>query len=800
MAFRLHRGPPSLAGRLRIHAFVLLLPLIAVAVAAGVGQLVTNGIVSKLATAGGEAGRLGQLHDDLQDVAISGLQFVDTRDAAQQHAFEAARLRVNNDLRAWNQMSGRTAEQRRLTTMLDQAWTAGGPAGSVQAPLADVEKLQAINAAQLASLQGERTAAEHASLIATAVALVLGILSAMLLSRRLSRSILRPLAALHGGAERLAAGDLEHRVAVDGDRELRRVGESFNVMAAELAAGNEAVEARERRLAALLENASDGIVVVSREGSVVYATPSFDIAYQGARARTTDLGDLLHPDDRPRAGRAWARILAGGLGAGEEVEARMRHRDGTWHHVWGRFTNRLDDPDVEGIVLNVSDVTERHEYEERLSYQALHDPLTGLANRELFRQRLQHAAVAQAPSDAPVSVLYLDVDDFKEINDSLGHDAGDQALTQVAQRLVECVRPGDTVARLGGDEFGILLTPAAERDAVTAAERIGAAVRKPFTAGGKELTSDVSIGIATARPASLQPDTLLADADLAMYFAKRGGRGRHAVFTPSMRTALVEHLQLGEELRTAIAERQIEVHYQPIVDLATGVVAGVEALARWQHAERGWIPPDTFIPLAEELGIVQEIDAVVLRRACEQGQQWRAAGLPALRLAVNLSGRNLEDAEVVERVAATLRATGFPAEHLELELTEGVSIAESARAHSVLDGLHRLGLRLAIDDFGTGYSAMGRLRSLPFDRVKVDKTFVDELNKADGRSTLLQTMVEMAHVLGLEVVAEGVEHQEQAEFLRRHGCDFGQGYLFSRPLPAEALTALIAERQGASVG
>ena len=454
------------------------------------------------------------------------------------------------------------------------------------------------------------------------------------------------------------------------------------------------------------------------------------------------------------------------------------------------------------MVLNLSDVTERHEYEERLSYQALHDPLTGLANRELFRQRLQRAAVAHAASDAPISVLYLDVDEFKAINDSVGHNVGDQALTAVAQRLVDSVRPGDTVARLGGDEFGIVLAPASERDALAAAERVIAAVNQPFDAGGKELAPTVSVGIASSHSSTMHPDALLADADLAMYFAKRAGRGRHAVFTPAMRSALVEQLQIGEDLRTALAAGSIEVHYQPIVDLKTGAVVGAEALARWQHSERGWIPPATFIPLAEELGLVQAIDAHVLRRACEQGQRWRAAGITNLRLAVNLSGRNLEDAELVDRVARILEETGFPAAQLELELTEGVSIAESGRASSLLEELHQRGIRLAIDDFGTGYSALGRLRSLPFDRLKVDKTFVDEINSADGRSSLLETMVDMAHVLGLEVVAEGVETAVQEEFLRKHGCDFGQGYLFSKPVTAEELTSLLAvtETREAAVG
>ncbi|MGH7686107.1 MAG: putative bifunctional diguanylate cyclase/phosphodiesterase [Candidatus Dormibacteria bacterium] len=797
---------------------MLLLPLVVVAVAAGVGQLVTSGIVNQVAQATAQAQELDELHDNLQGVADAGLRYLVDRSDASLTAFRAAEGRVAVDLNGWTAVPERTAEENRIFADLQYTWTIAAPdraavgtAGAAPGESAladaaafwissdfgstvgDVAEIQQINTAHLTALQTQRTDAEHTALVTTVAALVLGVAAALILSHRLTRSILPPLRALERGTEAVSTGSYDRSVPEDGYAELGRVGAAFNAMSAQVKARGEEVHSRERRLAALLVNASDGILVVAHDGTLVLATPSFEEAFHPSARGTADISSMVHPDDRERAGRAWARVLAGGLGAGEEVEARLRHRDGTWHHVWCRFTNRLDDPDVEGMVLNLSDVTERHEYEERLSHQALHDPLTGLANRELFRQSLQRAAVAHTASDAPITVLFLDVDDFKQINDSVGHNGGDEALSEVARRLVDAVRPGDTVARLGGDEFGIVLAPASETDALVAAQRVIAAVSHPFITGGKELTPTVSVGIATARPARMQPDALLADADLAMYFAKRAGRGRHAVFTPAMRTALVEQLQLGEELRAAIAAAAIDVHYQPIVDLTTGAVVAAEALARWPHPQRGLIPPATFIPLAEELGIVQDIDAMVLRRACEQGQRWRAMGLTELRLSVNLSGRNLEDVGLVERVARTLEETGFPAAQLELELTEGVSISESARASSLLDALHQLGVKLAIDDFGTGYSALGRLRSLPFDRVKVDKTFVDELNNAEGRSSLLETMVDMAHVLGLEVVAEGVETAAQEEFLRLHGCDFGQGYLFSKPVTADELSAVLAK-------
>jgi EAL domain-containing protein (putative c-di-GMP-specific phosphodiesterase class I) len=327
--------------------------------------------------------------------------------------------------------------------------------------------------------------------------------------------------------------------------------------------------------------------------------------------------------------------------------------------------------------------------------------------------------------------------------------------------------------------------------AVAATKRILGALQRPLTLGGRDVLPRASVGIASTMPGGVGGDSVLGDADLAMYFAKRSGKAQYRMFSAEMRSDLVDRLQLGEDLRAAIESGSLEVNYQPIIDMPSGAVVGAETLARWHHPTRGWVGPVVFIPLAEELNLVERIDAFVLRQACAQGRAWADAGLPRLRIAVNLSGSNLNNPNLVANVAATLADSGFPAANLELELTEGVVIAESDSAVATLHGLKALGLSLAIDDFGTGYSALSRLRALPFDTLKVDKIFVDELDAVRPGSTLAESILDMARVLGLRVVAEGVETSRQADFLRSHGCDFGQGYLFSRPLGVAGFEALL---------
>jgi diguanylate cyclase (GGDEF)-like protein len=502
---------------------------------------------------------------------------------------------------------------------------------------------------------------------------------------------------------------------------------------------------------------------------------------------------MIHPEDRDHVAKALQRVTSGGGGTVSEVEARLLRLDGEWRHAWVKLTNRLGDPAVDGIVLNVTDVSDRHEFEKTLTHQALHDALTGLPNRELLRLRMERAGASAGQEEH--SVLYLDCDDFKRINDTFGHAAGDQYLVELSGRFVASVRPEDTVARLGGDEFAILLESTGAEGARLAAQRIVGAMGLPIVVAGKAVQPSASIGVASSRLGALHPETLLADADLAMYFAKRGGKGGYCVFAEQMRTDLVDRLELGEDLRHAIESNTLQVEYQPIIDLQNGSVVGAEALARWRHASRGWVGPTTFIPLAEELGLVERIDQWVLREACTKGRSWIEDGMHEFKMAVNLSGRDLEQPDLVEQIARILDETGFPAGQLEIELTEGVAINESSGAEKTLEALQSVGIHLAIDDFGTGYSALSRLRNLPFDQLKVDKAFVDDIDLAHRGPLLVDTILEMAHVLGLAVVAEGVETTTQADYLRARGCGFAQGFLFNRPMGHAELTILLKRQQ-----
>ncbi|MGA8417133.1 MAG: EAL domain-containing protein [Candidatus Dormiibacterota bacterium] len=753
--------------------------------------------------------------EDIQHFGLVALDVLVGRGVDDLKAMSASEQQVDSDFEALETRPGMTAAQLQALPSLTSLWAATGAhraairvlgASAVVDPTtastledtldADVKAvttralaLEAIGDAHVVGLRQQRDAAVATSAIAVVLALVLGLAIALWLSSRLAHSVLRPLNALKQATVRLASGDLRHRVAAGSGDEIAELGQSFDNLADQLGEERDAVQSRERRLAALVENVGDGILVVDAKREIVFATPSFRDYLDVDGVASTRLTNIVHPDDLATVGEAWDQSVSGGDGFVLDIEARLKHRDGSWHHVWARVTNRFDDAAVAGMVINVSDVSERHDYEERLTFQALHDSLTGLPNRDLFTQKL-HGSAAMAGHERVNSVLYVDIDDFKRINDTHGHQAGDAFLVAIAERLVAAVRPTDTVARLGGDEYAILLDGTDAAEAVAATERILGSVQRPLVISGRDIAPRVSIGVASAAGrAGLQ--TLVADADLAMYFAKRSGKARYQVFAPAMRSDLLDRLLLGEDLRAAVDSGGISVQYQPVVELKTGLIIGAEALARWRHPTRGSVGPFVFIALAEELGLVERIDALVLREACTQGRKWQEAGLPLMRIAVNLSGSNLTRPDLVASVAGILEETGYSAANLELELTEGVVIAESEAVLATLEGLKALGLHLAIDDFGTGYSALARLRVLPFDTLKVDKIFVDELASADPGSTLAESILDMARVLHLKVVAEGVETSLQADFLRRHGCDFAQGYLFSPAVEPVAFEGLL---------
>ncbi|MEA2608994.1 MAG: hypothetical protein QOJ75_1237, partial [Chloroflexota bacterium] len=431
---------------------------------------------------------------------------------------------------------------------------------------------------------------------------------------------------------------------------------------------------------------------------------------------------------------------------------------------------------------------------------ALYDPTTGLPNRELLTDRIAHALSSSRPAGSgQVGVMLLDLDRFKVINESVGHTVGDRLLVAVGQRLVGCLQPGDTVARFGGDEFGIILDDIADADQAHAiAERIGLELRAPFPMGAREWFISASIGISMGRPGRSTPEEMLREAEIAMVQAKGDPSRRHALFEPSMSDHTIERIDLENDLRQGIERGELRLHYQPLIDLATDRIVGFEALVRWQHPVRGLMPPLSFIPLAEETGLILPLGRWVLETACRQARAWRDArpNGPDLFMSVNLSARQFVQADLVDQVAAILRETGLDPGGLEIEITESVLMDQSEAGIRTLGRLRELGVRLVLDDFGTGYSSLSYLKHLPLDTIKIDRSFVAGLASETDRS-IVQAVVALAVGLRIGVVAEGIETEEQFHILRDIGCDVGQGYLFSRPVPATEAGRLIAARRGA---
>jgi diguanylate cyclase (GGDEF)-like protein/PAS domain S-box-containing protein len=498
--------------------------------------------------------------------------------------------------------------------------------------------------------------------------------------------------------------------------------------------------------------------------------------------------ELLHPEDRERV--LAAHVATHATGEPLLIEYRLRTRDGrvVWVQDEARVISGEGEPVLQGYLL---DITARKEAQEQLRHQAFHDALTGLANRALFTDRVEHALVLRAPGSRGVAVLFLDLDDFKAVNDSLGHAAGDTLLREVAARVCEALEPSHTVARLGGDEFAILIEEVAGLPtALAAADRLIAALQAPFEIEGREVFVTASIGIALGTVA----DELLRAADVAMYRAKAAGKAQYVVYAPNMGDELVGRLELVAELRRARCDEEFVLHYQPVVDLESGAVVGVEALVRWSHPTRGLLPPGAFISLAEETGKIVELGRWVLLEACRQVAAWRAAtpGASALTLSVNVSTRQVRHGVLVDDVKSALAASGLPAQALTLELTESVLARRHDELKSVLREVSALGVRLALDDFGTGYSSLSLLQDLPVHTLKVDRSFVTELDAEVTRPGFVRAIVDLADTLDVELVAEGMETLAQTAELRRLGCRAGQGFHFSPPLDAAALEGLLS--------
>jgi diguanylate cyclase (GGDEF)-like protein len=455
---------------------------------------------------------------------------------------------------------------------------------------------------------------------------------------------------------------------------------------------------------------------------------------------------------------------------------------------------RFDGRDA--VLLLARDVTEQRVLQRRLEHNALHDPLTGLPNQLLLRNRIRRAlARVELDPQRPSAMLVFDLDNFKAVNDTLGHALGDRVLAIVGARLVRCIKSRDTAARLGGDEFGVLLEEIGGADeALNVACRLVEEIRAPITLNGQTVSLNASAGVASSRVDDRQPEDLLGDAYIALSVAKKRSAGTCVVFDPAFRTALLDRITLQKELATAVSDGQLTVLYQPQLDVESGRVVAVEALVRWMHPTRGTIPPDTFIPVAEQSGLITAVDTWVLRTACKTLRGWFDDGLPPMRVAVNLSGRDLERDDLVDTVKQTLHDNMLEPWRLELELTETVAMDQADIATARLQELRTLGVRIAIDDFGTGFSMFSRLRELPVDRLKIDRSFVSDLGRDDDARTIVGSTIAMGHALGLDLVAEGVEDVETAEVLRTLQCDGAQGFYFARPLTAAQLSAWVRSR------
>jgi diguanylate cyclase (GGDEF)-like protein/PAS domain S-box-containing protein len=450
--------------------------------------------------------------------------------------------------------------------------------------------------------------------------------------------------------------------------------------------------------------------------------------------------------------------------------------------------------EIGGIVMFSEVITQTRRAEETIKRMAYSDPLTDLPNKQLFMDRLHQVIANAGANERQAAVMFLDLDRFKLINDTLGHDIGDLLLMAIAERLAGCMGPADTVARLGGDEFTILLGDVLDAGKVAmVAESILAALSKPIRVRDQELFVSASIGISMFPDDGEQPVDLLKNADAALYQAKEHGNG-YEFYSADMNAKAPERLALENSLRKALDRGEITLHYQPQLDLASSRIVGAEALARWQHPELGMIPPATFIPLAEETGLILPITEWVLRTACLQNMEWQAAGLPAIRISVNLSGRSFKQRDLAAMVSRVFGETGLLPQHLDLELTES-SLMEDVEATTVtLDRLNAMGIQLSIDDFGTGYSSLSYLKRFPLSTLKIDRSFIRDLANDQDDAAIVKAIIALAHSLCLRVVAEGVETEEQLAFLRAENCDEIQGYYFSRPLPADAFMQFLAKQ------
>jgi diguanylate cyclase (GGDEF)-like protein/PAS domain S-box-containing protein len=543
-------------------------------------------------------------------------------------------------------------------------------------------------------------------------------------------------------------------------------------------------------MATVAQHSADLLVLVDEDGILLYANPAacatFGVTLEDALGASAIA--FLHPEDIERVSTRFVELLAL-PGATMTDTVRFVSTDDEVRILELVSTNCLADPEIHGVLVNGRDVTERRQLETELLEQSLHDPLTSLANRTLFVDRAERVVAMADRDGVAVSLLFVDLDDFKTFNDGVGHQAGDRLLVAVAGRLAGALRQDDLLARLGGDEFVVLCNPrSADHSGELLAARLADVLREPFEIEGRTITIGASVGVATG--VGRDVETLLRDAELAMCQAKSRGKGQSVTFDAGMGDSASDRLQLLLDLQGALSADQFVVHYQPVIDVRTGAMTGVEALVRWDHPSRGRLLPQDFIPCAEESGLIVDVGRVVLREACGRAVEW---DLPArgLTLAVNLSARQLASPSLVDDVAATLAETGMDPDALVVEITETTLLQDVEAAAERLVALRSLGLRVAIDDFGTGYASLSYLRTMPVDILKIDRSFVADLHDSAESRAIVRSLLELGRSLELELIAEGVEHEVQLAALREHHCDLAQGFYFARPMTPEDLAAAL---------
>lgn len=559
----------------------------------------------------------------------------------------------------------------------------------------------------------------------------------------------------------------------------------------------EALFESKERYRALTENTYDLISELNMDGQFLYISPNYKdiLGYEPFELLGKEVVDFIQPEDCPIVITGIERAFY--HSASGQFIYRFVHKNGEirWFESTGK-TYQTVNGETRGVFVS-RDITERQCYEETIWHQAFHDSLTGLPNRLLLKDRLSLAMAHAKRNKQMLAILFLDLDQFKLINDTLGHDVGDKLLQGIAKRLKDSVREDDTVARLGGDEFTLLLPGLLEiGDSAIVADKILKAIRKPLIVYDHELYITASIGVVLYPNDGEDVETLIKNADTAMYRAKDKGRNNYQLYTPNMNAKAFERLALENSLRRALENKEFIVYYQPKLNIDTKEIIGMEALIRWNHPTRGLVPPGEFIPIAEDTGLIVPIGEWVLRTACAQNKAWQDAGFPPVRVAVNLSARQFQLQNLVEIVAQILEETGLDPKWLELEITESIAMQNAEFTVNMLNGLKDMGIQLSIDDFGTGYSSLSYLKRFPINKLKIDKSFVREIGTDHNNAAIASTVIVLGQSLKLGVIAEGVENEEQYQFLKEHQCDEMQGFLFGKPMPPQEFETLLNKTIG----